>query len=67
VKRVSGKVLEQDTDIPLLGVSILVKGTINGTTSDFNGNYTIAGVDGSSGIGAYHGKTSFDIFSTIRA
>lgn len=44
-KTVSGKVLEQDTDIPLLGVSILVKGTINGTTSDFDGNYTIEGVD----------------------
>ncbi len=44
-KSVSGKVLEKDTDIPLLGVSILVKGTNNGTTSDFDGNYTIAGVD----------------------
>lgn len=39
---VSGQVLEKDTDIPLLGVSVVVKGTTTGTTTDFDGNYTIA-------------------------
>ncbi|CAM4168080.1 SusC/RagA family TonB-linked outer membrane protein [Zobellia roscoffensis] len=33
------------TDLPLPGASIVVKGTTNGTTSDFDGNYGIS-VDG---------------------
>lgn len=42
---VSGQVLEKDTDIPLLGVSVLVKGTTTGTTTDFDGNYTLANLN----------------------
>lgn len=41
---VSGKVLEKDTEIPLLGVSVLVKGTTTGTTTDFDGNYSLSDV-----------------------
>ena len=40
-RSVSGKVLEKETDIPLLGVSILVKGSDRGTTSDFDGNFEL--------------------------
>ena len=39
-QEVSGKVLD-DTSQPLPGVSIVIKGTATGTTSDFDGNYTI--------------------------
>ena len=42
---VSGVVLEQGTDIPLLGVSILVKGTSIGTSTDFDGNYSISNIE----------------------
>ncbi|MCL6267055.1 SusC/RagA family TonB-linked outer membrane protein [Flagellimonas myxillae] len=40
-KTVSGTVMEQGTSLPLLGVSILEKGTTNGASTDFDGNYTI--------------------------
>ena len=43
-KTVSGQVLEQDTNIPLLGVSVLVQGANTGTSTDFDGNYEISGV-----------------------
>jgi TonB-linked SusC/RagA family outer membrane protein len=43
-KTISGQVLEKDTNTPLLGVSVLVKGTMIGTTTDFDGNYTLSNV-----------------------
>ncbi|MCM4164744.1 MULTISPECIES: SusC/RagA family TonB-linked outer membrane protein [unclassified Arenibacter] len=45
-KTISGQVLEKDTNTPLLGVSVLVKGTNTGTTTDFDGNYTLANLSG---------------------
>ena len=38
---VSGIVTEQSTSLPLPGVNVLVKGTSNGTATDFDGNYQI--------------------------
>ena len=38
---VSGIVTEQSTSLPLPGVNVLVKGTTNGTATDFDGNYQI--------------------------
>ncbi len=40
VKRVSGTVLD-NTGLPLPGVNVIVKGTSNGTQTDFDGNYTL--------------------------
>jgi TonB-linked SusC/RagA family outer membrane protein len=42
-KGITGKVTD-DTGASLPGVSIVVKGTTNGTITDFNGNYSIANV-----------------------
>ncbi|MCK0156441.1 SusC/RagA family TonB-linked outer membrane protein [Cellulophaga sp. F20128] len=39
-KTVTGKVTD-DSGVPLLGVNVLEKGTSNGTSTDFDGNYTI--------------------------
>lgn len=39
-KTVSGTVSDQ-SGVPLIGVNIVVKGTSNGTQTDFDGNYTI--------------------------
>ncbi|MFV8224502.1 SusC/RagA family TonB-linked outer membrane protein [Christiangramia aquimixticola] len=41
---VSGNVSENATGLPLPGVNVIVKGTSNGTTTDFDGNYTIQNV-----------------------
>ncbi|MFN7118030.1 MAG: SusC/RagA family TonB-linked outer membrane protein [Saprospiraceae bacterium] len=38
---VTGKVTEADSGDPLIGVSIVVKGTAKGTVSDLDGNYQI--------------------------
>ncbi|MDZ4148827.1 MAG: TonB-dependent receptor [Flavobacteriaceae bacterium] len=39
---VSGKVLDKNTNAPIPGVTILVKGTTNGTTTDFDGNFGLS-------------------------
>lgn len=38
---IKGTVLEQSSGQPLIGVSILVKGTLQGTMTDLNGVFTI--------------------------
>ncbi len=40
-KKISGKILDGETNSPLPGVSIVVKGTSTGTTSDAEGKYTL--------------------------
>nr|WP_319511102.1 TonB-dependent receptor [uncultured Draconibacterium sp.] len=42
-KSVSGKISDKSGE-PLPGVTVVVKGTTNGTITDFDGNYTIASV-----------------------
>ncbi|WP_020531937.1 SusC/RagA family TonB-linked outer membrane protein [Flexithrix dorotheae] len=39
---ISGKVVSVEDGEPLPGVSILIKGTNNGTTTDFNGKYSLS-------------------------
>lgn len=43
-KSVSGKVLEKETNMPLIGVTIVVKNSTKGTTTDFDGKYEINGI-----------------------
>ncbi|AXP81660.1 Vitamin B12 transporter BtuB [Mariniflexile rhizosphaerae] len=38
---IQGKITSSDDNMPLPGVTVIVKGTTNGTTSDFDGNYSI--------------------------
>lgn len=37
----SGKITDSDTGEPIPGATVVVKGTTNGTVSDFDGNYTL--------------------------
>jgi len=61
-KNISGQVLEKDTNTPLLGVSVLVKGTKTGTTTDFDGNYTLANLSNDAIIEfSYIGYTTLEI------
>ncbi|MCF6212907.1 MAG: SusC/RagA family TonB-linked outer membrane protein [Flavobacteriaceae bacterium] len=39
---VKGKVIEKSTGQPLPGVNIVVKGTLNGTTTDFDGAFSLS-------------------------
>ncbi|WP_282117410.1 SusC/RagA family TonB-linked outer membrane protein [Cellulophaga baltica] len=58
--QVSGVV--SDVDGPLPGVNIVVKGTTNGVTTDFDGNYTLAGIEkGSVLIFSYIGYASKEV------
>ena len=41
---VGGTVTESGTGMPVPGVNVIVQGTTNGTTTDFDGNYTIEDV-----------------------
>ncbi len=38
---VTGTVMDSETNTPLLGVNIIEKGTTNGVSSDFDGNFTL--------------------------
>jgi hypothetical protein len=39
---VSGKVVSSMDNEPLIGVNVIIKGTSVGTTTDLEGNYTLA-------------------------
>src|SRR5690625_5579508 len=57
-KLVTGTVTNQD-NLPLLGVTIVVDGTSDGTTTDFDGNYSINVEEGQVLLFSYIGyKTS---------
>ncbi|OAD46624.1 SusC/RagA family TonB-linked outer membrane protein [Polaribacter atrinae] len=44
--QVKGVITDKDGDMPLPGVSVVVSGTTVGTTTDFDGNYTLANTKG---------------------
>lgn len=44
-QQITGKVVDE-SQVPLLGVTILVEGSVNGVTTDFDGNYTIKAKSG---------------------
>ena len=41
-----GKVIDGDNGEPMIGVSILVKGTTQGTITDFDGNFELTAPNG---------------------
>ena len=53
-KTISGTVTDQN-NLPLGGVNILVKGTTDGTQTDFDGNYTINAKTGATLVFTYIG------------
>lgn len=53
-KTITGTVLDQD-NIPLPGTSVVVKGTNNGTQTDFDGNYSITANTGDVLVFSYIG------------
>lgn len=42
--QITGTVIDDESDEPLIGANVLVKGTTTGSITDVNGNFTISGV-----------------------
>ena len=59
-QQVSGTVTD-DTSQPLPGVSVILKGTTSGTTTDFDGNYSITANNGDVLVFSYVGFNSQEI------
>ena len=58
-KTISGTVSD-NSGLPLPGVNIIVKGTSNGTQSDFDGNYTVNANVGQALVFSYVGFNSVE-------
>ncbi|MEM8508813.1 MAG: SusC/RagA family TonB-linked outer membrane protein [Bacteroidota bacterium] len=58
---VTGTVTDKTFGEPLLGASIVVKGTTNGTTTDFDGNYRIEAENGQILVFSYIGYKAQEI------
>jgi hypothetical protein len=41
-KRISGTVVDGVNDEPIIGVNVVEKGTINGTVTDVDGNFSLS-------------------------
>ena len=42
--KVSGTVLAADTKVPIMGASVIIRGTTNGTLTDLDGKFTLTGL-----------------------
>ena len=61
---VQGQVVDQNGE-PIIGASVLVKGTTNGTITDFDGNFTIQNVDnGATLVVSYVGYITQEVKAT---
>lgn len=59
---VSGTVTQASDGEPLIGVSVLIKGTSQGTMTDIDGNYTIKADEGATLVFSYVGYTTREIY-----
>lgn len=58
---IGGTVKESGTGLPLPGVNVQIKNTTKGTTSDFDGNFSLAGIpSGSVVVFSYVGFSNFE-------
>ena len=46
-KEVTGVVISEEDNLPIVGASVLIKGTTQGTITDVNGNFKITNVPSS--------------------
>jgi TonB-linked SusC/RagA family outer membrane protein len=66
--QVSGTVLDSETKDPLPGATVLVKGTTIGTTTDFDGNFSLSDISvNSTLVVSYLGYTDTEIKITASA
>lgn len=58
---VTGKVISQEDDQPLPGVSVMIKGSNSGTVSDRDGNYSIAVAKGNTLVFSFLGMEAKEV------
>lgn len=58
---VAGKVVSKTEGDPLIGVTVIEKGTTNGTITDIDGNYSLMATEGATLTASYVGYKSFDV------
>jgi iron complex outermembrane receptor protein len=64
-QQVTGTVTDATTNLPVLGASIVVKGTSNGTSTDFDGKYSLDNVpEGATLVYSYLGYATQEIAYT---
>ena len=61
---VSGTVVDADDGLPLPGVTVLEKGTTNGTVTDFDGKYKISVAEAATLVFSFVGYESQEIAAT---
>jgi outer membrane cobalamin receptor len=61
--QITGTVVDSETNEPLPGASVIIKGTQNGTTTDFDGLFSISGADGTTLTISYIGYGSQEVLS----
>jgi len=67
-QQVSGTVTDAANNLPVLGASVFVKGTSNGTATDFDGKYTLNNVpEGATIVFSYLGLATQEIVYTGQA
>ena len=59
--QISGKITDGETGDPLIGASILVKGTSSGTVTDLDGNFTLDAEDGDVLVLSYTGYATQEV------
>jgi iron complex outermembrane receptor protein len=74
-RTINGTILDGQTDEPLIGVTVVVEGTTIGTTTDFNGTFTIRAMPGQALVFSYIGyntetvlisdQTVIDLYMTV--
>lgn len=58
---ISGNLTDEQSGDPLIGASVLIKGTTSGTVTDLDGNYSLQANDGDVLVVSYTGYTSQEI------
>ena len=65
-RSVAGLVISNDDNLPISGVSVLVKGTSRGTATDANGRFTIEALESDMLVFSYIGFMSREIQANVR-
>ena len=59
--KISGVVTAKEDGLPMPGVSVFVKGTTNGTITDFDGNYHLTASQGAVVVYSFIGMTTQEV------